>query len=118
MSNQQSSDDEVLVRVRFDVVYFWVAGHWGVRREDARLSLRSPAARMYVGKVDAPLLPARGDEVSTDEAQEAFAMPYRASHSTSFAAIHCCGAASPSLRFTLASRPRSALHSSARWAFG
>jgi len=75
MSNQQSSDDEVLVRVRFDVVYFWVAGHWGVRREDARLLLRSPAARTYVGKVDAPLLPARGDEVSTDEAQDAFAMP-------------------------------------------
>src|SRR5712671_1757336 len=75
MSNQQSSDDGVLVRVHFDAVYFWVAGHWGLRRDDARLSLRSPAARMYVGKVDAPLLPARGDEVSTDEAQEAFAMP-------------------------------------------
>src|SRR5712672_3673513 len=43
--------------------------------------------------------------------------PYRASHSTSFAAIRC-GAAPPRLRFTLASRPRSALHSSARWAFG
>src|SRR3981189_930180 len=34
------------------------------------------------------------------------------------AAIRCCGAASPSLRFTLASGPESAPHSSARWAFG
>ena len=39
-------------------------------------ALRSNAGRMNVGEVNAPLLPSRGDEVSTDETQHAFAMPY------------------------------------------
>src|SRR5260370_13411556 len=63
MSNQQSADDEGLVRVHFDVVYFWVAGHWGVRREDARLSPRSAAAapphRVYVSRWRAARNPPR-----------------------------------------------------------
>jgi hypothetical protein len=39
------------------------------------LALRADTGRMNIGEVDAPLLPTRGDEGATDEAQKAFAMP-------------------------------------------
>ena len=43
---------------------------------------------MNVGEVDAPLFPARGDEVSTDEAQEAFTMPHRAGAKQDVGLVH------------------------------
>ena len=58
---------------------FGVAGHRSTGRENAGLALRSNAGRMNVGKVYAPLFPARGDQIGTDEAQEALAMSHHAS---------------------------------------
>src|SRR5262249_6025603 len=44
-------------------------------RENAGFPLWPAAGRMNVGKVDAPLLPSCGNQVATDETQEAFAVP-------------------------------------------
>src|SRR5207244_5986037 len=68
--------NEILVWVHFNVVNLRVAGHRSAGREHTGLPLRSNAGRMNVGEVNAPLLPTRGDEVPTDKAQHAFAMPY------------------------------------------
>src|SRR3954447_12079473 len=68
--------DEILVWIHFNVVNLWIARHRSTSREHPGLPLRSNAGRMNVGEVNAPLLPTRGDEVSSDKAQHAFAMPY------------------------------------------
>src|SRR5208283_45929 len=85
---KHSCDDEILVGVHLDVVDLRVPRHWRVGREDARLPLRSGAGRLNVGKVDAPLFPARRDEVRTDKAQEAFAMPHRALAEQDIGLVH------------------------------
>src|ERR1700730_2381028 len=68
--------NEILVWIHFNVVNLRVAGHRSAGGEHTGLPLRSNARRMNVGEVNAPLLPTRRDEVCTDKAQEAFAMPY------------------------------------------
>src|SRR5260370_21202573 len=46
---EQPTDDQVLMRVHFDIVYLRIAGHRGAGRENAGLALRSEAGRMNVG---------------------------------------------------------------------